>query len=53
MDLSDPNGANNICQIESGMRKNLFSYRKIGHAPVWLVWKQIVEITAIPSIWLP
>ena len=35
---------NNICQIESGLRKNVFSYSKIGLAPVWEVWKQIVRI---------
>ena len=27
----------NICQIESGMRKNVFSCDKIGLAPVWLM----------------
>ena len=41
---------NNISQIKSGMRKNVFSYSKIGIVPVSLVLKQIVRITAIHSI---
>ena len=41
---------NNIWQIESGMRENVFSCSKIGFTPVWLVWKQIVRITARHSI---
>ena len=41
---------NNICQIESGMRKNVFLYNKIGLTPVWVVWKQIERIRAIHSI---